>query len=89
MTLYADNFCRPARTLGVKDDRGHRQARSPAPAAGLADHVWSMTEWFSMPAVQRCQATRGHCGPALKWAIINVDTDLAAPLGRDEILAIE
>ena len=48
-----------------------------------------MTEWFSMPAVQRCQATRGHCGPALKWAIINVDTDLAAPLGRDEILAIE
>ena len=28
--------------------------RSPAMAAGLTDHVWSMAEWFSMPAVQRC-----------------------------------
>ena len=37
---------------GQKDDRGHSQARSPAMAAGLADHVWSMTEWFSMPAVR-------------------------------------
>ena len=52
LTLYAYNFCWPVRTLGVKDDRGHSQARSPAMAAGLADHVWSMTEWFSMPAVR-------------------------------------
>ena len=27
-------------------------------AAGLADHLWSMNEWFSMPAVRRCEATR-------------------------------
>jgi IS1 family transposase len=54
LTLYAYNFCWPVRTLAVQDDRGHRQPRSPAMAAGLADHVWSMDEWFSMPAVQCC-----------------------------------
>lgn len=54
LTLYTYNFCWPVRTLVVKDDRGRRQARSPAMAAGLADHVWSMTEWFSMPAVRHC-----------------------------------
>jgi hypothetical protein len=54
LTLYAYNFCWPVRTLSVKDDRGHKRARSPAMAAGLADHVWSMAEWFSMPAVRHC-----------------------------------
>jgi IS1 family transposase len=54
LTLYAYNFCWPVRTLAVKDDRGPRQPRSPAMAAGLADHVWSMAEWFSMPAVRHC-----------------------------------
>jgi IS1 family transposase len=54
LTLYAYNFCWPVRTLAVRDERGHRQPRSPAMAAGLADHVWSMTEWLSMPAVRRC-----------------------------------
>ena len=53
LTLYAYNFCWPVRTLAVKDDQGRRQPRSPAMAAGLADRVWSMTEWFSMPAVRR------------------------------------
>ena len=52
LTLSTYNFCRPVRTLAVQDDRGHRQPRSPAMAAGMADHVWSMDEWFSMPAVQ-------------------------------------
>jgi IS1 family transposase len=54
LTLYTYNFCWPVRTLAAPDDRGHRQPRSPAMAAGLADHVWSMEEWFSMPAVQCC-----------------------------------
>jgi len=54
LTLYAYNFCWPVRTLAVTDDRGRRQPRSPAMAAGLADHVWSMAEWFSLPAVRRC-----------------------------------
>lgn len=54
LTLYAYNFCWPVRTLAVRDDRGHKQPRSPAMAARLADHVWSMDEWFSMPAVRHC-----------------------------------
>ena len=54
LTLYSYNFCWPVRTLAVKDDRGQRQPRSPAMAAGLADHVWSMAEWFSTPVVRHC-----------------------------------
>jgi IS1 family transposase len=54
LTLYAYNFCWPVRTLAVKDDHGRRQPRSPAMAAGLANHVWTMAEWFSMPAVRHC-----------------------------------
>ena len=52
--LYSSNFCWPVRTLAVKDAEGHRVGRSPAMAAGLTDHVWSMSEWLSRPAVQRC-----------------------------------
>ena len=54
LTLYAYNFCRPVRTLAVRHERGQRRPRSPAMAAGLADHVWTMAQWFSMPAVRRC-----------------------------------
>jgi IS1 family transposase len=54
LTLYAYNFCWTVRTLAITDEGGRRQPRSPAMAAGLADHVWSMAEWFSMPAVRRC-----------------------------------
>jgi len=54
LTLYAYDFCWPVRTLALEDDRGQRRPRSPAMAAGLADHVWSMAEWFTMPAVRRC-----------------------------------
>src|SRR5947209_1493830 len=54
LTLYTDNFCWPVRTLAVKGDRGRRPPRSPAMAAGWADHVWTIAEWLSMPAVRRC-----------------------------------
>jgi hypothetical protein len=54
LTLYAYNFCWPVRTLTTRDAQGQRQPRSPAMASGLADHVWPMSEWFSMPAVRRC-----------------------------------
>jgi hypothetical protein len=43
------NFCWPVRTLRVEDDEGW-QARTPAMAAGLADHVWSLREWLIYPA---------------------------------------
>jgi hypothetical protein len=53
LSLYSYNFCWPVRTLAVRDEGGRRRERSPAMAAGLADHVWSMAEWLSFPAVQR------------------------------------
>jgi hypothetical protein len=42
---YSYNFCWPVRTLRVEGE-----ARTPAMAAGLADHVWSLEEWLRLPA---------------------------------------
>ena len=53
LSLYCYNFCWPVRTLRIEDDQGNWRKRSPAMAAGLADHVWSMAEWLSRPVVQR------------------------------------
>jgi hypothetical protein len=46
---YSYNFCWAVRTLRVKEDE-RWQARTPAMAAGLADHVWSLREWLTYPA---------------------------------------
>jgi hypothetical protein len=51
-TAYRYNFCWPVRTLRVKGEGGHWQQRTPAMAAGLSDHVWSLEEWISFPAIQ-------------------------------------
>ena len=52
-TMYSYNFCWPVRTLRERDDQGHWRQKTPAMAAGLADHVWTMREWITMPSVQR------------------------------------
>jgi IS1 family transposase len=52
-TMYSYNFCWPVRTLRERDDDGRWRQRTPAMAAGLADHVWTMREWITMPGVQR------------------------------------
>ena len=52
-TMYSYNFCWVVRTLRERDDEGHWRQRTPAMAAGLSDHVWSMREWITMPGVQR------------------------------------
>ncbi len=52
-TMYTYNFCWPVRTLRVKGADGKWQQRTPAMAAGLADHVWTLREWLTYPAVQR------------------------------------
>jgi hypothetical protein len=49
-TLYSANFCCPVRTLRERDGEGKWQQRTPAMAAGLADHVWSIGEWLSYPS---------------------------------------
>jgi IS1 family transposase len=52
-TLYSYNFCWPVRTMRERGKDGKWQQRTPAMAAGLTDHVWSLREWLSFPAVQR------------------------------------
>ncbi len=52
-TMYSYNFCWPVRTLNQRDDEGPCRRRTPAMAAGLSDHVWTMREWVTMPGVQR------------------------------------
>jgi IS1 family transposase len=51
-TMYSYNFCWPVRTLRIRGAEGQWEQRTPAMAAGLADHVWSLTEWLTFPAVQ-------------------------------------
>ncbi|WP_422930045.1 hypothetical protein [Singulisphaera sp. PoT] len=53
LTMYIYNFCWPVRTLRLRDEEGHWQERSPAIAAGLSDHVWSIPEWLASPPVRR------------------------------------
>jgi len=53
-TMYSYNFCWPVRTLDERNEHGRIRNRTPAMAAGLADHVWTMREWITMPTVQRC-----------------------------------
>jgi hypothetical protein len=42
-TMYSDNFCWPVRTLRESIGEGRWRRRTPAMAAGLADHVWSIS----------------------------------------------
>ena len=49
-TAYSYNFCWPVRSLRQPMDSGKLQPRTPAMAAGLADHVWTMREWITFPA---------------------------------------
>lgn len=52
-TLFSSNFCWPVRTLRERDEHGKWRQRTPAMAAGLTDHVWSIREWLTVPGVQR------------------------------------
>ena len=52
-SYFTYNFCWPVRTLRVKGADGRWRSRTPALAAGLTDHIWSIREWITFPAVQR------------------------------------
>jgi len=52
-TMYSYNFCWPVRTMRVRDADGQWRQRTPAMAAGLSDHIWSLSEWLTFPGVQR------------------------------------
>jgi len=51
-TKYSYNFCWPVRTLRERTDAGRWRNQTPAMAARLADHVWSLKEWLTFPAIQ-------------------------------------
>ena len=51
-TMYSYNFCWPVRTLRVRDQEDRWCSRTPAMAASLTDHIWSLHEWLTYPAVQ-------------------------------------
>ncbi|MBV8232071.1 MAG: hypothetical protein JO329_18980 [Planctomycetaceae bacterium] len=53
VTALRYNFCWAVRTLRVKAEDGTWSRRTPAMAADLADHVWSLLEWLTSPAVHR------------------------------------
>lgn len=48
-SLYSYNFCWCVRTLRKRRGRGRDRRRTPAMAARLTDHVWSIGEWLSLP----------------------------------------
>ena len=48
-TQYSYNFCWCVRTLREEIEPKHYRPRTPAMAAGLADHVWSLEEWLLFP----------------------------------------
>jgi IS1 family transposase len=52
-SYFSYNFGWPVRTLRERGADGRWRARTPAMAAGLTDHVWSLAEWLTFPAVQR------------------------------------
>jgi IS1 family transposase len=52
-TMYSYNFCWPVRTLRVRVGDKEYRPRTPAMAAGLTDHVWTIREWATYPAVKR------------------------------------
>jgi IS1 family transposase len=52
-TMYSYNFCWPVRTLRVQVGEKEYQQRTPAMAAGLTDHIWTIREWATYPAVKR------------------------------------
>jgi IS1 family transposase len=47
LTMYSYNFCWAVRTLRRTD--GKKGPCTPAMSAGLANHVWTLTEWLIMP----------------------------------------
>ena len=51
--VFSYNFGWPVRTLRVQGDEGQWEARTPAMAAGLTDHIWSLMEWITLPGVNK------------------------------------
>ncbi len=51
--MYSYNFCWAVRTLQARDENGIWRKQTPAMAVGLADHIWTLSEWLKFPVIQR------------------------------------
>ena len=51
LSMYSYNFCWAVRTLRRPD--GQAEKCTPAMAAELAEHVWTIREWLCLPVRQR------------------------------------
>ena len=51
-TMCGYNYCWPVRTLRQEVGPKRYRDRTPAMAAGLTDHVWSLQEWLAFPVCQ-------------------------------------
>ena len=60
-TMYSYNFCWPVRTLRVQVGERKYEARTPAMAAGLADHVWTIREWANYPSLSCITDSQYSC----------------------------
>jgi hypothetical protein len=49
---WGNYWISPIPHAGISAHDGRWQQRTPAMAAGLADHAWSLDEWITFPAVQ-------------------------------------
>ena len=67
-TLYRYNFCWVVRTLRQRDDDGRWRRRTPAMAAGLSDHIWSLR----MGQLPGCSSCIGH-HPFFRHRIISTN----------------
>jgi IS1 family transposase len=52
-TMYSSNYCNSVRTLRVEMAPKRYRQRTPAMAAGLTDHIWSLEEWLLFPSNSR------------------------------------
>jgi IS1 family transposase len=57
-TLYSANWCWPVRTLREQIGPKRYRQRTPAMAAGLADHIWSLEAWLLFPSNRRFKLPR-------------------------------
>jgi hypothetical protein len=57
-TMYSANFCWGVRTLREEVAPQRYRQRTPAMAAGLTDHVWSLEEWLLFPSNNRYKLPR-------------------------------
>lgn len=55
-SAYSYNFCWPVRTLRTEDATGAWHPCSPAMAAKLTDHVWTLLEWLTHPAAPHARS---------------------------------